>query len=571
MHKNLLWKKGLVIGIIFLFIGMSFVPSTATKVVVKEISTRSLDGNILYVGGSEPGNYTKIQGAIDNASDEDTVFVYDDSAPYYENVIVNKTIDLIGEDRNTTIIDGNGSGDVVYISADWVNIRGFTIKRGENGGIRLDSSSNTITGNNFSNNYYGIALSLSHSNTITGNNFSNNEYGIFIESSNSINITGNNILSNWDGIVIEDSHNNIIMGNNISVNNWMGIDIAGSNNTITGNNICSNNYCSMAIGGYNNTIAGNNISNNEDGIMLWYSSSSNTITGNNIMDNEDGISLDWNCNNNIIYHNNLINNTQNAYDEGSNTWHNGYPSGGNYWDDYNGTDDNGDGLGDIPYNITGGDNQDSYPFMCPNGWDNEPPYEKNISGPGYGRPYVRYTFYVEVHDSEGHSVYCMWDWGDGSYSDWLGPYNSGDTIHSSHTWSIGVYYIRLKAKDIHGAESDWSEPLELHIEDDAPQVKITKPVKALYIMNRKILPRFFRRTLILGTIDITVDAIDDYGIEKVEFYIDNKLKSIDNSSPYAYKWSRDRLRFIHLHVIKVVAYDNAGNIASDKIIVRKLF
>ena len=379
-------RKYLVVGLIVLFIGATIASSMGGKVVNKQSSAKNKTsylgsnsrGNTLYVGGSGPNNYTSIQGAIDNATDGDTVFVYNESSPYYENVVVNKSINLDGESRDTTVIDGNSSGDVVYVSVNWVNISGFTIKRGENDGIRLDSSSNTIAGNNFSNNYYGIALSLSHSNTITGNNFSNNEYGIYIKSSNNIDITGNNILSNWDGIVIEDSHNNIIMGNNISMNNWIGIDHAGSNNTIRENNICSNKYCSISIGGYNNTFAGNNISNNKDGIILWYSSSSNTITGNNIMDNEDGISLDWNCNNNFIYHNNLINNTQNAYDECSNTWHNGYPSGGNYWDDYNGTDDNGDGIGDIPYNITGGDNQDLYPFMYPNGWDNELPYEKNI-------------------------------------------------------------------------------------------------------------------------------------------------------------------------------------------------
>jgi len=77
----------------------------------------------LYVGSGQI--YLKIQNAIDNASAGDTVRVYDGT--YYENVIVNKTLTLIGNGTSKTTIDGGGSGDVVFISADWVNVSGFTI------------------------------------------------------------------------------------------------------------------------------------------------------------------------------------------------------------------------------------------------------------------------------------------------------------------------------------------------------------------------------------------------------------------------------------------------------------
>ncbi|HID25329.1 MAG TPA: hypothetical protein EYP23_02545, partial [Thermoplasmata archaeon] len=92
------------------------------------IGDHGFGGKTLYVGGTGPNNYTKIQDAIDNASSGDTVFVYDDSSPYHENLFVNKTISLVGEDKNTTIIDGKKQGDVVYVSADSVNITGFTIR-----------------------------------------------------------------------------------------------------------------------------------------------------------------------------------------------------------------------------------------------------------------------------------------------------------------------------------------------------------------------------------------------------------------------------------------------------------
>ena len=120
-------KKLIVIGIIILLVGMS-IPSTGTNV---EKSTTSYDGNTLYVGGDGPGNYTTIQHAVNMANHGDTVFVY--NGTYVENVLIkDKSITVAGEDRNTTIVVSAGmSEDVIAIIADDVNIKGFTVKKGD--------------------------------------------------------------------------------------------------------------------------------------------------------------------------------------------------------------------------------------------------------------------------------------------------------------------------------------------------------------------------------------------------------------------------------------------------------
>ncbi|KAA0011596.1 MAG: hypothetical protein FE041_04135, partial [Thermoplasmata archaeon] len=98
-------------------------------------------GDILYVGGSSPSNYTSIQSAINDANDGDTIFVY--SGVYYENVVINKSITLIGENKETTIIDGSNSGDVVNITANGVTIEGFTIRNSRwHAGIKICYANN---------------------------------------------------------------------------------------------------------------------------------------------------------------------------------------------------------------------------------------------------------------------------------------------------------------------------------------------------------------------------------------------------------------------------------------------
>jgi parallel beta-helix repeat protein len=270
-------------------------------------------------------------------------------------------------------------------------------------GVLLEYSSNTlISGNNITNNCYGVLLEYSSNTLISGNNITNNEGGggIDLDGSSNNSVTGNSMAKNRHGIYLGKSSNNNISRNNITENNEYGIGLyESSNNTIYGNNItgspwpagiwltyCSNNsiignnitasWAGIWLGSCsNNSVSGNSITaNNLYGVWLEYSSN-NTICGNDITNNGEGVYLEYSSNN-IIYHNNFVNNTQQVYMGGpgyANIWDDGYPSGGNYWSNYQGTDyysgphqnvTGSDGIGDTSY-VIDGNNQDNYPLMQP--------------------------------------------------------------------------------------------------------------------------------------------------------------------------------------------------------------
>ena len=218
------------------------------------------DGNILYVGGSGHGNYSKIQDAIDNASGGDTVFVY--SGTYYENVDVDKSIDLVGEDRNSTIIDGQNKYSVISVVAGSVLIEKFTIRNGSYG---VDGW------------YWNVIIS--------GNIIVNNDLGIIVTESDNYNITGNIITENNYGISFYAVSNSSIKYNLIMLNKEIGIKLTWS----------------AFYGSYYNSVYYNTIQKNKKGIYLDMSGF-NKINYNNFYQNirDASISMDtsnsWNNN-----------------------------------------------------------------------------------------------------------------------------------------------------------------------------------------------------------------------------------------------------------------------------------
>ena len=157
---------------------------------------------ILYVGGNGPNNYTRIQDAVDNANNGDTIFVY--NGIYSENIhIFLEGISLIGENRNNTIISGDGRSGI-YISANWINITGFTITNCSNGIGLWNCSYNTFIGNRLFNNHIGIQIMDGDGISVINNVISNNEGGIQVQSSVNINVSNNLISNNSNGILYHD-------------------------------------------------------------------------------------------------------------------------------------------------------------------------------------------------------------------------------------------------------------------------------------------------------------------------------------------------------------------------------
>ena len=360
-----------------------------------------------------PDDNTTIQEAINAANPGDTIYVR--ASIYYEHVVVNKTVSLMGESRLTTVIDGGGVGDVVRIEAEDALFSGFMVRSGFSAGICLYGADRCVVDDSIvtSNLGFGVVFYFSTYNDIENSEVSNNSWnGIDVGDTGSHhNTIRNNVVfqngGNYGVDAYAGSDYTIIEDNTVYDNAGIGIAIGWSDHCMIRNNRLYNNtasvlldttsYCTvlnnsisykqgivvLGLGNYFNNILNNTIRFGECGLGLGASAMYTTISGNVISRNEYGLVIAYNQGypnyDNYIYHNDFVDNVVNARideDRYSNVWDDGYPSGGNYWSDYFGVDlyhgpyqneTGSDGIGDIPY-VIDLNNQDGYPFLHPNGW-----------------------------------------------------------------------------------------------------------------------------------------------------------------------------------------------------------
>jgi parallel beta-helix repeat protein len=307
-------------------IALSLVPLQTAKSTDPSLLTCFL---VTTPNGKTIQSFGTIQEAINTAENGSTIQV--PSGTYYEHVIINKTISLIGENASTTIVDGNDNGTVVQVTTNNVNISGFTLQNSGWGWYRSGIETQNVSNCRLENNIlfhtcHSIRLNFSRNCLVTNNIIDHTNqmgYGVRITESVNCTISYNFVAKNIGGIVFENSSDCTAINNNVTRNSdGIRLYSSSSNNKISGNNVFNNSYCGM----------------------IYPVPSMPPPLGN------------------AVFHNNFVGNNKSfIIQSGGNAWDNGVE--GNCWTDYVGADLDHNGIGDTPHSLEMG--KDRYPLMGP--------------------------------------------------------------------------------------------------------------------------------------------------------------------------------------------------------------
>jgi parallel beta-helix repeat protein len=410
-----------------------------------------------------------ISDALAVIAQNGTIFLYHG---IYSNtsISLDKSINFIGEDQSTTILDGGGVNNSIIIqisNASLLSISTLTLQNAANGLFAHDGGNTSVSHCTFTHcTESGISMFDYHNILVTNCTFLANLRGIAFSNCSYNQFYHNNFINNTIQVSSYFNNTNNSWDNGIMGSYWDTyrtlypnahvIPLTGTWDTpylvnASGNN--TDNHPWVYQNGFIDTVPPR--------VTVLYPNGGEVVFGE--------LAIQWTAFDDLTLNLNGTIRIEYSPDNGSswfeiasqqdNTgmylWNTTIvPDGNKYLIRVNATDE---------FYNTGSDTSNAT-FSI----GNHLPTAPQINGPSQGGGGIPFNFTAITFDPEGDQIYYKWDWGNGNITEWLGPFNSGIPITASYMWEVyGNYSVRVKAKDIGGGESNWSRTHNISI---APQV-----------------------------------------------------------------------------------------------------